>query len=126
MITTFKSTIQFLVWARFLQMLVCNQENQKHIRGLIGLLTICMILSPVHKNISMGIKELIEKEMSIQEEKNNKITSDFWKNCEEMIEEEMDGEDWKEHEEKRLQSENGNKLSNEAELNVSKIKIQVR
>lgn len=96
MLEELKTAVMFLVWARFLQMLVCNQDNQKHIRGLIGLLTICMILEPFHNKTSK-INQLLEASLHAQELQNNKITCDFWEDCEKMIDSEMNGEKWKEH-----------------------------
>lgn len=97
MLEELKTAVMFLVWARFLQMLVCNQDNQKHIRGLIGLLTICMILEPFHNNKTSKINQLLEASLHAQELQNNKITYDFWEDCEKMIDSEMNGEKWKEH-----------------------------
>lgn len=124
MISNIKETVMFLLWARFLQMMVCNQDNQKHIRGLIGLLAVCMILAPLHHNHSYQLKEMIEEEIEQQEKGSDKITSDFWKDCEEMIDEEMNGEEWKTCVEEQIDiSESDNTLS-DFKVSIPRIKIR--
>lgn len=131
MLDNIKTIVMFLLWARFIQLLVCNRENQKHIRGLIGLLTICMMLAPFHKMSIGKIGELIEESALEQEMDNNKITGEFWKNCEEMIDEEMNGENWKQHYENTvntMQKEDGNNTNNSetySETTDSNIKVRV-
>lgn len=131
MLNNIKTTVIFLLWARFLQMLVCNQENQKHIRGLMGLLAVCAMLNPFHRKNIGDINQLMEERFMEQENDNDKITSAFWKNCEEMIDEEMNGDDWRQHyeEEKSVGHENeqSEEITSEAceEATGSNIKVQV-
>lgn len=75
-----KNTMIFVIIAKFLQMFIDAQGNSKYIKGVIGIMTFSIFMTPFEKELKL------HKITEIFDVVEDRTIADFWKFCEEQKE----------------------------------------